>query len=50
VAKRREILLRQRVDDAYMASWFAFKPVSKPAPKKFAASATRSKATRRQRI
>ena len=22
----------QRVDDAYMASWFAFKPVSKPAP------------------
>jgi GT2 family glycosyltransferase len=50
VAKRRQILLRRRVDDAYMASWFAFKPVSKPAPKKFAASTTRSKATRRQRI
>jgi GT2 family glycosyltransferase len=47
VAKRREILMRQRVDDAYMASWFSFKPVSKPAPKKFAASTTRSKAARR---
>jgi GT2 family glycosyltransferase len=47
VAKRREILMRQRVDDAYMASWFSFKPVSKPAPKKFAASNTRSKAARR---
>ena len=37
IAKRREIMRRQRVDDDYMASWFAFKPVSKPAPKKFAA-------------
>jgi GT2 family glycosyltransferase len=50
VAKRREILLRRRVDDAYMASWFAFKPVSKPAPKKFASSTTRLKAARRQQI
>src|SRR5579863_2922332 len=47
VAKRREIMMRQRVDDAYMASWFSFQPVSKPAPKKFAASATRAKAARR---
>jgi hypothetical protein len=46
-AKRREIMLRQRVDDAYMASWFSFQPVSKPAPRKFTASLTRSKATRR---
>jgi hypothetical protein len=46
VAKRREIMMRQRVDDAYMASWFSFQPVSKPAPKKFAASATRAKAAR----
>jgi GT2 family glycosyltransferase len=46
-AKRREIMLRQRVDDAYMASWFSFEPVSKPAPKKFAASLARSKAARR---
>ena len=38
MAKRREIMLRQRVDDEYMASWFSFQPVSKPAPKKFTAS------------
>ncbi|HWF10969.1 MAG TPA: glycosyltransferase family 2 protein [Bryobacteraceae bacterium] len=48
LAKRREIMQRQRVDDAYMASWFDFKPVSKPAPRKFTASvARRSKAARR---
>ncbi len=47
VAKRRAILQRRRVDDAYMASWFNFTPVSKPAPKKFAAALTRSKAARR---
>ena len=47
MAKRREIMQRQRVDDEYMASWFSFHPVSKPAPKKFAASQTRSKAARR---
>src|SRR6185312_2677965 len=44
LAKRREIMQRQRVDDAYMASWFNFAPVSKPAPKKFTASVGRSKA------
>jgi GT2 family glycosyltransferase len=32
--KRRRILASQRVDDDYIASWFNFKPVSKPAPKK----------------
>ncbi|HVV46113.1 MAG TPA: hypothetical protein VHC72_12955, partial [Bryobacteraceae bacterium] len=47
VAKRRAIMKRQRVDDAYIASWFSFQPVSKPAPKKFAAALTRSKAARR---
>jgi len=47
MAKRREIMSRVRVDDEYIASWFDFQPVSKPAPKRFAASATRSKATRR---
>ena len=47
VAKRREILARRRVDDAYMASWFNFTPVSKPAPKKFTSAQTRSKAARR---
>jgi len=48
VAKRKEIMSRRRVDDAYMASWFSFHPVSKPAPKKPVASLTRaSKAARR---
>ena len=47
MAKRREIMMRRRVDDAYIASWFSFEPVSKPAPKKFAAALTRSKAARR---
>ncbi len=46
-AKRREIMSRQRVDDAYIASWFNFEPVSKPAPKKFAAALTPPKPTRR---
>ena len=34
VAKRRLIQARRRVDDAYMASWFQYAPVSKQAPKK----------------
>src|ERR1039457_198077 len=34
--KRHKILSNQRVDDDYIASWFNFKPVSKPAPKKSA--------------
>ncbi len=37
MAKRRAIQARQRVDDAYMASWFNYQPVSKPAPKSEAA-------------
>ncbi|MDP9169900.1 MAG: glycosyltransferase family 2 protein [Acidobacteriota bacterium] len=45
--KRRAIMLRQRVDDAYMASWFNFEPVSKPAPKKFSNAAARTPAPRR---
>jgi GT2 family glycosyltransferase len=45
--KRREIMLRRRVDDEYMASWFSFQPVSKPAPKKFASAMNRPKAARR---
>lgn len=46
-AKRRLIQERQRVDNDYMASWFSFEPVSKPAPKKFTAVPARSKAARR---
>jgi len=47
MAKRREIMARRRVPDDYMASWFNFEPVSKPAPKKFAVSVTRFKAAPR---
>lgn len=47
IAKRRDIMSRRRVADDYMSSWFNFAPVSKPAPKKFAVSMTRSRAARR---
>jgi GT2 family glycosyltransferase len=47
LAKRKLIQERQRVDVDYMASWFSFEPVSKPAPKKFAPVPTRSKAAKR---
>jgi GT2 family glycosyltransferase len=33
LAKRREIMRRRRVDDAYLASWFHYTPVSRPAHK-----------------
>ncbi len=45
--KRREIMRRRRVDDAYISSWFSFEPVAKPAPKKYAASMTPPKPARR---
>ena len=31
--KRREIMRRRRVNDEYMASWFRYLPVSRPAPR-----------------
>jgi len=31
--KRRQIMERKRVSDEYMASWFAYRPVSAPAPR-----------------
>jgi GT2 family glycosyltransferase len=31
--KRREIMSRRRVNDEYMASWFRYLPVSRPAPR-----------------
>lgn len=43
LAKRREIMKRRRVNDEYMATWFRFQPVSRPAPKPPALSATRYK-------
>lgn len=33
LAKRREIMRRRRVNDEYLASWFRYEPVSRPAPK-----------------
>jgi GT2 family glycosyltransferase len=46
--KRKEIMRRRRVTDEYMASWFAFEPVSKPAPKKFAAALTPTRVTKQR--
>ncbi|MBC7924124.1 MAG: glycosyltransferase family 2 protein [Bryobacteraceae bacterium] len=50
VAKRREIMSRRRVSDAEMAAWFAYDPVSKPAPKTLSAARTpASRAASRQK-
>ena len=46
LAKRREIQRRQRVDNDYIASWFKYTPVSKPAPRKMAGVLSRSQAYR----
>ncbi len=46
--KRREIMARRRATDEYMASWFSFQPVSKPAPKKFAAALTPPRVSKQQ--
>lgn len=47
MAKRREIQNRQRADKDYIASWFNYTPVSKPAPKRVVAGLSRSRAARR---
>ncbi|MGQ9918984.1 MAG: glycosyltransferase family 2 protein [Bryobacteraceae bacterium] len=46
LAKRRWIMARKRVSDEYMAAWFQYHPVSRPAPKKAvsALSPTRTQA------
>lgn len=41
MAKRREIQRRQRVDNNYMASWFNYEPVSRPAPQEVPRTASR---------
>ena len=46
LAKRREIMRRRRAQDEYMASWFSFKPVSRPAPKPSARAVARARAGR----
>jgi GT2 family glycosyltransferase len=38
-SKRRQIMARRVVSDEYMAGWFHYEPVSRPAPKKSAAAA-----------
>jgi hypothetical protein len=47
LAKRREIMSRRRASDEYIASWFSFEPVSKPAPKPAVRVVSRQKAARR---
>ncbi|HLH43440.1 MAG TPA: glycosyltransferase family 2 protein [Bryobacteraceae bacterium] len=41
-AKRREIMNRRRVKDDYIASWFSYEPVSRPAPQPTAKVKARS--------
>ena len=46
VAKRAEIMKRRRVKDDYLASWFSYEPVSRPAPKPSARQIARARAAR----
>src|SRR5713101_3325208 len=46
LAKRREIMKLRRVKDEYIASWFSFEPVSRPAPKPAGRALPRSRAAR----
>ena len=45
--KRREIMKRRRVSDEYMASWFSYEPVSRPAPKTSVRQMPRQRVARR---
>jgi GT2 family glycosyltransferase len=44
LAKRSLIMSKRRVTDEYMAGWFHYTPVSRPAPKKSAAALARAQA------
>ena len=46
LAKRREIMSRRRVQDADLASWFSFQPVSRPAPTPGARASVRARSAR----
>jgi GT2 family glycosyltransferase len=46
VEKRHEIMKRRKAKDEYMASWFAYRPVSKPAPRPSARTLARARAAR----
>jgi hypothetical protein len=42
-AMRKWIMARRRVDDEYIAGWFRFTPVSRPAPRKSGVLASRTR-------
>src|SRR5580704_15337009 len=44
--KRAEIMKRRRVKDDYLASWFSYEPVSRPAPKPSARLLAKARAAR----
>src|SRR5271163_3087204 len=46
VAKRGEIMRRRRAKDDYISSWFAYKPVSRPAPRPTARTLAKARAAR----
>ena len=45
-AKRQEIMRRRRAKDDYMASWFSFEPVSRPAPRPTARALAKTRSAR----
>jgi GT2 family glycosyltransferase len=45
-SKRQEIMKRRRAKDDYIASWFSYKPVSRPAPRPSARSLAKARASR----
>src|SRR5580658_5727339 len=46
LAKRGEIMRRRRAKDDYIASWFDYKPVSRPAPRPTARTLAKARAAR----
>src|SRR5579872_6810896 len=46
MAKRREIMQRRKAKDDYIASWFSYQPVSRPAPRPSARSLAKARAAR----
>jgi GT2 family glycosyltransferase len=45
-SKRREIMRRRRAKDDYIASWFSYEPVSRPAPRPTARALAKTRAAR----
>jgi hypothetical protein len=46
LGKRHEIMRRRRAKDDYIASWFSYEPVSRPAPKPTARTLAKARASR----